>query len=38
MMRLNWRRARRHWKTLKAMGHAVTYWQQTTDKRWERKA
>ena len=30
--------ARRHWKTLKAMGNAVTYWQQTTDKRWERKA
>jgi len=30
--------ARRHWKELKAAGHAVTYWQQGPDKRWERKA
>ncbi|KQZ96497.1 DNA polymerase III subunit chi [Mesorhizobium sp. Root157] len=30
--------ARAHWKTTKSAGHAVTYWQQTADKRWERKA
>lgn len=30
--------ARAHWKTMKAGGHAVTYWQQTPDRRWERKA
>ena len=30
--------ARMHWKTLKEAGHAVTYWQQTPDRRWERKA
>jgi DNA polymerase-3 subunit chi len=30
--------ARRHWKAMKAAGHAVTYWQQTADRRWERKA
>jgi len=30
--------ARGHWKTMKAGGNAVTYWQQTSDKRWERKA
>ncbi|TPI41739.1 DNA polymerase III subunit chi [Mesorhizobium sp. B3-1-9] len=30
--------ARTHWKTLKEAGHAVTYWQQTPDRRWERKA
>jgi DNA polymerase III subunit chi len=30
--------ARRHCKELKAAGHAVTYWQQGADKRWERKA
>lgn len=30
--------ARRHWKDLKTAGHAVTYWQQGPDKRWERKA
>ena len=29
--------AREHWKSVKA-GNAVTYWQQTEDKRWERKA
>ena len=30
--------ARAHWKTMKAAGHTVTYWQQTPDRRWERKA
>lgn len=30
--------ARAHWKVIKAEGHAVTYWQQTPEKRWERKA
>ncbi|MEO5758223.1 MAG: DNA polymerase III subunit chi [Mesorhizobium sp.] len=30
--------ARTHWKTMKDAGHAVTYWQQTSDRRWERKA
>jgi len=30
--------ARQHWKTMKSAGHAVTYWQQTADNRWERKA
>lgn len=30
--------AREHWKTVKAAGNAVTYWQQTPDKKWERKA
>lgn len=30
--------ARGHWKTMKGAGHAVTYWQQTPDRRWERKA
>jgi DNA polymerase-3 subunit chi len=30
--------ARGHWKTMKAAGHEVTYWQQTADRRWERKA
>ena len=30
--------ARGQWKALKAEGHAVTYWQQTPDRRWERKA
>ena len=30
--------AREHWKAMKAAGNAVTYWQQTPDKRWERKA
>ncbi|GAA2850172.1 DNA polymerase III chi subunit [Aminobacter aminovorans] len=30
--------AREHWKTMKSAGHAVTYWQQGADKRWERKA
>lgn len=30
--------AREHWRRLKAEGHAVTYWQQTDARRWERKA
>ena len=30
--------ARGHWKTLKENGHTLTYWQQTPDRRWERKA
>lgn len=30
--------ARSHWRYLKEQGHAVTYWQQTDDRRWERKA
>lgn len=29
--------ARAHWKTLKAQGCAVTYWQQAPGGRWERK-
>ncbi|WP_394891064.1 DNA polymerase III subunit chi [Mesorhizobium sp. AaZ16] len=31
-------KAREHWKAMKAGGHAVTYWQQTPERRWERKA
>ncbi|MDP2121802.1 MAG: DNA polymerase III subunit chi [Hoeflea sp.] len=30
--------ARAQWKTLKSGGHALTYWQQTPDRRWEKKA
>lgn len=30
--------ARAQWKTLKAAGHQLTYWQQNADKRWEKKA
>lgn len=30
--------ARGHWKAMTAAGHAVTYWQQTAEGRWERKA
>jgi DNA polymerase-3 subunit chi len=30
--------ARAHWKTLKAEGHALTYWQQNEDRRWVKKA
>jgi DNA polymerase-3 subunit chi len=30
--------ARRHWAAMKAERHDVTYWQQTPDRRWERKA
>lgn len=29
--------ARGQWKRLKEEGHALTYWQQTADRRWERK-
>jgi DNA polymerase III, chi subunit len=31
-------KAREHWKRLKGEGHALTYWQQTQEGRWERKA
>ena len=30
--------ARAQWKTLKAAGHDLTYWQQNAEKRWEKKA
>ena len=30
--------AREHWKTLKAEGHEATYWQQSEQGRWEKKA
>lgn len=30
--------ARSQWKIQKAAGHEVTYWQQTPERRWERKA
>jgi DNA polymerase-3 subunit chi len=30
--------ARTHWKAMKAAGYAVTYWQQTPQGTWERKA
>lgn len=30
--------AREQWKAMKAAGHDVTYWQQSADRRWERKA
>lgn len=30
--------ARARWKELKSAGHALTYWQQTPERRWERKA
>jgi DNA polymerase III subunit chi len=30
--------ARTHWKALKTEGHDLTYWQQNTDRRWEKKA
>ncbi|WP_349957853.1 DNA polymerase III subunit chi [Rhizobium sp. ZPR3] len=31
-------RARTQWKRLKGEGHNLTYWQQTQDGRWEKKA
>ena len=31
-------RAREHWKTVKADGHDATYWQQSEQGRWEKKA
>ncbi|OQM73252.1 DNA polymerase III subunit chi [Manganibacter manganicus] len=30
--------ARGHWTAAKEAGHAITYWQQTPDRRWERRA
>jgi DNA polymerase III subunit chi len=30
--------ARRHWRSAKTSGHEATYWQQTPERRWERKA
>jgi DNA polymerase-3 subunit chi len=30
--------ARAQWTAMKGAGHAVTYWQQTPDRRWERRA
>jgi DNA polymerase-3 subunit chi len=30
--------ARGHWKALKGEGHALSYWQQNRDGRWEKKA
>ncbi|MEP3438086.1 MAG: DNA polymerase III subunit chi [Hoeflea sp.] len=30
--------ARAQWKTLKSGGHTLTYWQQTPERRWEKKA
>ncbi len=30
--------ARGQWKNFKAGSHDLTYWQQTPDRRWERKA
>lgn len=32
------RKARGSWKRLRQESHTVTYWQQTADRRWERKA
>ena len=30
--------AREHWKTFKAAGHDASYWQQSEEGRWEKKA
>ncbi|WP_246727706.1 DNA polymerase III subunit chi [Chelativorans sp. Marseille-P2723] len=30
--------ARQQWKAMKAAGHAVTYWQQGPNRRWQKKA
>jgi DNA polymerase-3 subunit chi len=30
-------RARKEWKNLKNKGYLMTYWQQTLDRRWEKK-
>lgn len=30
--------AREHWKSVRAAGHDATYWQQTADRRWQKKA
>jgi DNA polymerase-3 subunit chi len=32
------RKARESWKQLRQESHTVTYWQQSSDRRWERKA
>lgn len=32
------RKARESWKRLRQENHTVTYWQQSADRRWERKA
>lgn len=32
------RKARESWKRLRQESHTVTYWQQSADRRWERKA
>ena len=32
------RAARHHWTVLKKAGHAVTYWQQDQDGRWDKRA
>lgn len=32
------RKAREAWKRLRQESHTVTYWQQSADRRWERKA
>lgn len=31
-------RAREQWKVFKSQSHNLTYWQQTEDRRWEKKA
>ncbi len=38
MTRRNWPPRGEYWKSAKAEGHTATYWQQTPDRRWERKA
>lgn len=30
--------ARQHWKAMKAAGHDVTYWQQSPERQWQKKA
>ncbi|MBM7328292.1 DNA polymerase III subunit chi, partial [Agrobacterium sp. S2] len=30
--------ARNHWKRLKTEGHSLTYWQQSPEGRWQKKA
>ena len=30
--------ARKQWKSYKEKNHQLTYWQQTEDRRWEKKA
>ena len=31
-------KSRAQWKSLKAEGHTLTYWQQNREGRWEKKA